>query len=103
MALDKNRKKELLKQYKEREIGEARRKMFLHPDQLRELHSYLALTIEELGIPCDHTLSRTREWAVREGLVVDEVLRSVREFGGYCDCEVMKQIAPKWRAKFGDD
>ena len=23
--------------------------------------------------------------------------------GGYCDCEVMAQIAPIWRAKFGDD
>jgi hypothetical protein len=23
--------------------------------------------------------------------------------GGYCDCKVMVEIAPTWRAKFGDD
>jgi hypothetical protein len=27
----------------------------------------------------------------------------LNENGGYCDCKVMEQIAPAWRAKFGDD
>jgi len=35
----KKRKKELLRQFKEREVAEARRKMCLQADELRDLHA----------------------------------------------------------------
>ena len=92
--MDPKRKKELKKAFKDQELKAAREKMCLAPDQLRDLRSYLDATISELGIPCDHTLSRTMEWAKREGLEVERILASMREFGGYCDCEVLFNVTP---------
>jgi hypothetical protein len=68
--------------------------MCLFPDQLRDLRDYLDSTMSGIGIPCDHTLARTAEWAKKEGLEVEKVLGSVREFGGYCDCEVLFNVTP---------
>lgn len=51
-------------------------------------NAYLRNSIEGLGIPCDPTLGRTQEWVRRADLDVERVLASLREFGGYCDCEV---------------
>jgi hypothetical protein len=90
--VDKRRKKELLRQFKARELAEARKKMCLQPDQLRALHGYLDEQLNRLGIACDKTLSRTRTWAEREGLDAENVLASVREFGGCCDCEVLLNV-----------
>jgi len=92
--VDPKRKKELKKAFKEQEIVDARKKMVLFPDQLRELRGHLDVTVSELGIPCDHTLARTAEWAKKAGLDVEKVLASVREFGGYCDCEVLFNVTP---------
>jgi len=97
-AMDAKRKKELKKTFKEQELMAARTKMCLFPDQLRDLRGHLDVTISEVGIPCDHTLSRTTEWAKRQCLDVDRVLASVREFGGFCDCEVLFNVTPD---KFG--
>jgi len=96
--MDPNRKRELKKAFKDQELKAAREKMCLPPDQLRELRGHLDATISELGIPCDHTLTRTTEWAKREGLEVERVLASMREFGGFCDCEVLFNVTPD---KFG--
>jgi hypothetical protein len=92
--VDKKLKKELVRQFKQRELSEARKKMCLAPDQLRELLAYLDAQIFGLGIPCDHTLARTETWARGEGLDAERVLASVREFGGFCDCEVAHNVTP---------
>ncbi len=92
--MDKKQKKELVREFKQREISEARKKMCLAPDQLRELLAYLDEQIFGLGIPCDHTLARTETWARGKGLDVERVLASVREFGGFCDCEVAYNVTP---------
>lgn len=62
--------------------------MCLWADELRHLHCYLERQLFRIGIACDHTLARTREWATRTGHDVVAVVASVGEFGGYCDCEV---------------
>ena len=98
--MDPKRKRELKKSYKQEELASARRKMHLFPDQLRALREYLEVSIGELGIPCDHSLGRTTDWAKREGFDVERVLASVREFGGYCDCEGLFNVTPDklgWR------
>jgi uncharacterized protein DUF2695 len=100
MLPNKARKKELLRQFKDREIAEARRKMCLWADELRDLHAYLEEQLFRLGIACDHTLARTKEWAVRNGQDVEAVVTSVGEFGGYCDCEVYYNVTLD---KFGWD
>ena len=53
---------------------------------------YLEEQVFQLGIACDHTLARTRRWAERNGFDVDGVLASVREFSGFCDCEVCYNV-----------
>lgn len=92
--MDPKRKRELKKAYKQEEFASARQKMHLLPDQLRGLRKHLEASIGGMGIPCDHTLSRTTSWAKQEGLDVERVLESVREFGGYCDCEVLFNVTP---------
>src|SRR5579864_7059473 len=92
--VDRRRKKELRQQYKQREQVEARRQMCLDPDQLRALLNFLDEQLFHVGIACDHTLSRTRTWAAKEGLDPERVLESVRSFGGYCDCEVVMNVSP---------
>jgi hypothetical protein len=47
-----------------------------------------------LGMPCDHTLIRTREWARKNGLDAEAVTDAVRHFGGFCDCEVAYNVEP---------
>ena len=66
--MDKKRKKELKKAFKGRESAEARKKMCLFPDQLRELRACLSQSLSGLGVPCDHTLGRTTRWAAQEKL-----------------------------------
>lgn len=77
--MDKKLKRELVRQFKQRELAEARKKMCLAPDELRALLAYLEEEIFGLGIPCDHTLTRTETWARGEGLDVERVLASFRE------------------------
>ena len=92
--MDERRKRELRRQYKAREQAEARRRMCLEPDQLRGLLAYLDDQLFRVGVPCDHTLSRTRNWTVQQGLDPERVLESARAFGGFCDCEVALNIRP---------
>jgi hypothetical protein len=98
--VDKKRKKELREQFKRREEADARQALGLFPDQLRDLHARLGRSIVELGMPCDHTLTRTREWAARSGLDPERVCEGVRAFGGCCDCEVLLNVTPD---QFGFD
>jgi hypothetical protein len=52
---------------------------------------------------CDHHLRHAMRFMMENRLDFPKLTSWLNENGGYCDCEVMKQIAPKWRAKFGDD
>lgn len=42
---------------------------------------------------CDNALTHTRRWARREGLSVGAVEAAVKGRGGYCDCEVVLNVA----------
>ncbi len=90
--MDQERKRQLRNQYKQQEILQARKSLGLFPDQLRELHAHIENTIYGLGIACDHTLSRTREWAETAGLDPEAVVRGVNAHGGFCDCEVVLNV-----------
>jgi len=52
---------------------------------------------------CNHSLQYSMRFMMDNRLDFPKLTSWLNENGGYCDCEVMKQIAPKWRAKFGDD
>lgn len=52
---------------------------------------------------CNHSLRYAMKFMMDNRLNFPQVTTWLNESGGYCDCKVMEQIAPYWRAKFGDD
>jgi hypothetical protein len=52
---------------------------------------------------CDHSLRYAMQYMMENRLDFPKLTSWVNENGGYCDCKVMAEIAPAWRAKFGDD
>src|SRR5690242_20367644 len=49
---------------------------------------------------CNHSLQYAMRFMMDNRLDFPKITSWLSENGGYCDCEAMKQIAPKWRAKF---
>ena len=52
---------------------------------------------------CDHSLRHAMRFMMEQHLNFGKITSWLNDNGGYCDCKVMEQIAPIWRAKFGDD
>ena len=52
---------------------------------------------------CNHSLQFSMLYMMENRLNFGKITSWLSDNGGYCDCKVMEQIAPKWRAKFGDD
>ncbi len=45
---------------------------------------------------CDHTLRAADEFCRLEGLPAEAMLSWLRKHGGYCDCEVLLNVASRW-------
>ncbi len=59
---------------------------------------------DELHEPeCNHSLQYAMRFMMENRLEFGKITGWLTNNGGYCDCKIMEQIAPKWRAKFGDD
>lgn len=58
---------------------------------------------ELYGTTCNHSLQHAMRYMMENHLNFGKITAWLSDNGGYCDCEVMAQIAPIWRAKFGDD
>lgn len=52
---------------------------------------------------CNHSLQYAMRFMMENRLEFGKITGWLTNNGGYCDCKIMEQIAPKWRAKFGDD
>jgi hypothetical protein len=52
---------------------------------------------------CGHTLRFAMLYMMENQLDFPKITSWLNANGGYCDCKIMEQIAPIWRAKFGDD
>lgn len=52
---------------------------------------------------CNHSLQYSMRFMMENRLDFPSLTSWLNENGGYCDCKVLEQIAPKWRVKFGDD
>jgi tetratricopeptide (TPR) repeat protein len=63
----------------------------LTPPQLAELGRCLEKMV--FASPCDHTPRHTRMWLEHSGLRnPDQIIRALRDRGGYCDCEVLNNV-----------
>jgi hypothetical protein len=52
---------------------------------------------------CNHTLQHAMKFMMDNHLDFPKITSWLNENGGYCDCKVLAEIAPHWRAKFEDD
>jgi hypothetical protein len=74
------------------------------PAQQHTISELLDFVEDELyETECNHSLQHAMRFMMDNRLDFPKLTSWLNENGGYCDCKVMEQIAPKWRAKFGDD
>ena len=74
------------------------------PEQQITISRLLDFVEDELyDKECDHSLRYAMRFMMEERLDFPKLTSWLNRQGGYCDCKVMEQIAPIWRAKFGDD
>ena len=74
------------------------------PAQQHTISDLLDFLEDELyGSECNHSLQLSMRFMMENHLNFPKITSWLNENGGYCDCKVTEQIAPKWRAKFGDD
>ncbi len=52
---------------------------------------------------CNHSLQFSMRYMMENRLDFGKITSWLNNNGGYCDCKVLAEIAPIWRAKFGDD
>ena len=71
------------------------------PETISELLDFLE---DELyDHECNHSLQYSMRFMMERRLDFPKITSWLSNNGGYCDCKVMEQIAPIWRAKFGDE
>lgn len=72
----------------------ARKKVGLQPDQFKSLRAFLDGKTFGITITCDHTHSRTEEWAGRMGVDMEALVEGLKSLGGSCDCQVLARVTP---------
>ncbi len=65
----------------------------LSHEDLRALFDHLE---REGALQCDHTLRETTKFLRQRRLDVERIVPWLREHGGYCDCEVIYNVADKF-------
>jgi uncharacterized protein DUF2695 len=71
------------------------------PETISELLNYLEDELYDKE--CNHSLRYSMQYMMEKHLSFPRITSWLNDNGGYCDCKVMEQIAPVWRAKFGDE
>jgi hypothetical protein len=100
--VEKKRRRQIVRdiQAREHEIADAKRP--IEKGVLRGLLIHLEETIlvqladGATGSRCDHTLSETRRYLEAHGGWREEFAEWLREYGGFCDCEVGYNVFDYW-------
>lgn len=91
--MDKRRKKELLKNFKNDEKSEFRESIPFSIEIFKELFNYIDTELGSYG--CDDTLKYTKKFLENNNLPWKKIIEWLEENGGYCDCEVLANIEDK--------
>jgi hypothetical protein len=67
-------------------------------EKIEDLFDFIDFKLERE--PCNHSLRFAMQYMMENRLNFPKVTSWLNENGGYCDCKVMEEIAPKWWAKF---
>ena len=74
------------------------------PERQQTISKMLDYIEDELwDSECDDHLKHAMKFMMDNRLDFPKLTAWLNSNGGYCDCKVMEQIAPLWRATFGDD
>lgn len=66
------------------------------PLPLEELRGLSAWLTRPEAPACAHAYKDTIRFLLDQDLPVEPVLRWLRAGGGYCDCKVISEVAPRW-------
>jgi hypothetical protein len=91
---EKGKRKEILRQLKEKEKAHFFRSLPMDKDTFQQLFDYLD---ENLGEECDHQMTLTIQFLEDKGIEnIDKVVEWLNDNGGYCDCEVLANVEEKF-------
>jgi hypothetical protein len=62
----------------------------LSAEQQSSLAEAVCRSLDERG--CDHTLRAARQWALDAGVDWPSLQTQLEDNGGYCDCEVLRNV-----------
>jgi hypothetical protein len=88
--MDKQRKKELRRRWREGQRAETRAALPLPFDELKAMFDMLDTELSRHS--CDRTRRLTRRWLEVHGHDADPVFAWLDQLGGFCDCEVLVKI-----------
>jgi hypothetical protein len=91
---EKRRRAKLVKEIARKERQEAIAAMPISLPDLGALFDYLDVKLSEKN--CDHTVRLTTEFLQQKKVDTAKALPWLREYGGYCDCEVLMNVENEW-------
>jgi hypothetical protein len=74
-------------------LAEEEARMPVSRTDLAELFDYLD---SSLSAGCDHTMRHTRAFLRARNLPEEKSVAWLGEYGGFCDCEVIANVADRW-------
>ncbi len=92
----KERRRELLRAWKEAERQKVRSALPLSDDELSALFEFLSAELPYAG--CDKKRTLTERWLADRGIEPDAVRAWLDDTGGYCDCEALANSEEVWRS-----
>ena len=101
MAIVRKREIENLEQLSGEELGAFLDSLPAAQHTISELLDFVEDELYE--IECNHSLQYAMRYMMENRLDFGKITSWLNDNGGYCDCKVLAEIAPIWRAKFGDD
>lgn len=94
--LNKQRRKELLREVKRKETAAAFEALPISNADFKGLFDMLDVRLPQNG--CDHTRRLTVAFLHENSLPVDDVLAWLDNNGGFCDCEVLANSEEAWES-----
>ena len=88
--MDKDRKKQRKRRWREGQRAEARAALPLPFEELKVMFDMLDAALARHG--CDHTRRLTRLWLEGRRHDTQHVFAWLDEHGGFCDCEVLANV-----------
>ncbi len=98
MPIVKRREIENLEQMNGEELAAYLEKLPAGQFDIEDLFDFLEAKFEKEE--CNHSLRYSMQYIMENRLNFPKLTAWLQQNGGYCDCKVIKEIAPVWRKAF---